>query len=209
MKDWHDIKFYTIPEVATMLMAVGREKVMGNDLLWEILLCSPLVLRESLAKNQRMLIGKVMEQNDPWDVVIHEETQLRAIHGTAKPLPYPLFIQLKELFVHDITQPIEIADWLGHVQNTADTANQKYRGRDPIGILHLYNRIPFKETPLKELEENLASIKFKDSIPFKQISITIDDATHSLNWQIYPFFHPIGSLGPEQTSQLNSLYGFK
>jgi len=210
MKDWHDIKFYTIPEVTTMLMAVGREKTMESELLREILLCSPLVFRESLARNKQMLIGKVMKQDDPWDIVIHDEAELRAVHGTSKPLPDPLFVQLKEIFLHGTIQPIELTEWLEQVQNTAKNANEKYAGREPMGILHLYNRIPFKETSLKDLEESLTSIKFEEPIPFKQISITVDDRKlGSLNWQIYPFFHAIGSLGQDDIPKIKSLYGFQ
>jgi hypothetical protein len=210
MKEWHDIKFYTIPEVTTMLMTVGREKVAENDLLWEILLCFPLVLRESLTKNQKMLIGKVMEQNNPWDIVIHEEAQIRAIHGTSKPLPDPLFIQLKELFIYGITQPIELSEWVVHIKNTTDNAIKKYSGRDPMGILHLYNRIPFKKSLLKDLEADIASVIFKEPLPFKQVSITIDDERlGSLNWQIYPFFHPIGSFGQAEMLKIKDLYDLK
>ena len=97
LKDWHDIKFYTVQELGTMLMAAGPTKSVENDLLRELLFCSPLVLRESLARGRKMLIGKVMEQNNPWDIVLHDEEQLRAVHGTSKPMPDPLFIQLKEV----------------------------------------------------------------------------------------------------------------
>lgn len=205
MKDWHDIKFYTIPEVATMLMAVGYKKTMENELLREIFLCSPLVFRESLARNKRMLIGKVMKQDDPWDVVIHDEAELRAVHGTSKPMPDPLFIQLKEVFLHGVIEPLELAELLEHIQNTAKNAIQKYTGREPAGILHLHNRMALKNTSVKDLEECLASLRFEEPVLFKQISITLGN----LNWQIYPIFHPIGSLGPEEIPQLKELYGFQ
>lgn len=205
MKDWHDIKFYTIPEVATILMAVGYEKTMAKELLREIFLCSPLVFRESLALNKRMLIGKVMKQDDPWDVVIHEETQLRAVHGTNKPMPDPLFIQLKEVFLHDITEPLELTELLEHIQSTAKNAIKKYSGREPVGILHLHNRMIVKNTSVKDLEEGLTSVKFEELVPFKQVSITLG----SLNWQLYPFFHPIGILGQEEIPKLKELYDFK
>src|SRR3990167_9328404 len=91
LKDWHDIKFYTVQELGTMLMAAGPTKSVENDLLRELLFCSPLVLRESLARGRKMLIGEVMEQNNPWDIVLHDEEQLRAVHGTSKPMPDPLF----------------------------------------------------------------------------------------------------------------------
>ena len=204
MKDWHDIKFYTIPEVATMLMAVGHEKTMADELLREIFLCSPLVFRESLARNKRMLIGKVMKQDDPWDVVIHEEATLRAVHGTGKPMPDPLFVQLKEVFLHGIIEPVELPELLKHIQSTGKKAIQKYSGREPVGILHLHNRIPVT-TSVKDLEEDLASIKFEEPVPFKQIVITLGN----LNWQMYPSFHPIGNLGPEEIPKLKSLYDFQ
>lgn len=203
MKEWHDIKFYTVPEVATMLMAVGHEKTMANELLREIFLCSPLVFRESFARNKRMLIGKVMKQDDPWDVVIHEEATFRVVHGTAKPMPDPLFVQLKEVFSHGIIEPVGLPELLKHIQSTGKKAIQKYSGREPVGILHLHNRIP-TTTSVKDLEEGLASIKFEEPVPFKQISITLG----SLNWQLYPFFHPIGILGSEEIPELKKLYNF-
>jgi|SRR3989344_3125268 len=205
MKEWHDIKFYTIPEVATMLMEVGYDKTMDDELLREVFLCSPLVFRESLARNERMLIGKVMKQDDPWDVVIHQEAQLRAVHGTGKPMPDPLFIQLKEVFLYGATEPLELLEMLKHVQSTAKNAIQKYSGREPVGILHLHNRISVQNVSVKDIEEGFALIKFEEPIPFKQISITLGN----LNWQIYPFFHPIGSLGQAEIPKIKSLYGFK
>ena len=209
-KDWHDIKFYTVPELATMLMAAGPAGSLENNLLRELLFCSPLLLRESLAKNRRMVIGKVMEQNNPWDVVIHDEMQLRAVHGTNKPLPDPLFIQLKELFLYEASSSVELEKWLAHITNVVRKACEKYKGRKPTGILHLYNRVPFQPTGLKQLEEKLAEMIFESPGPFKQVSITVDaKATGILSWQIYPFFHAIGSLGQLELPKLKELYDLK
>lgn len=208
MRDWHDIKFYTVPEMMTMLLATGPVKSMADEILSELCLCSPLVFRESLARNQRYLIGKVMEQGSPWDVVIHEETQLRAIHGTNKPMPDPLFIQLKELFIYDTSKTIELAKWLEHVKSIVKKAADKYGGREPIGILQLYNRMPLEKTSLKNLEEELIQIKLDEPIPFKQVSLTIDaEETGILNWQLYPFFHAIGSIRQEDIPRLKEIYG--
>lgn len=203
MKELYDIKFYTVPEVATMLMAVGYDETMDNELLREIFLCSPLVFRESLARNKRMLIGKVMKQDDPWDVVIHEEAPLRAVHGTGKPMPDPLFIQLKEIFLYGVNEPFGLPELLKHIQSTAKNAIEKYRGREPVGILHLHNRIP-ATTSVKDLEEGLALINFEEPVPFKQVVITLG----SLNWQIYPTLHVIGNLGSEEIPKLKELYDF-
>lgn len=192
-----------------MLMAMGHEETLKNELLREILLCSPLLFRQSLANNQRMLIGKVMEQNSPWDVVIHEETQLRAVHGTNKPLPDPFFIQLKELFSYGVTQTIVLDDWLMQVKETIGKAKEKYKGRDPEGILYIYNRLPLESTPLKKLEEELALIKIDEPIPFKQVTITVDaGVTGVLSWQLYPSFHAIGSVQQKDILKLKDLYGF-
>lgn len=155
-----------------------------------------------------MMIGKVMEQDSPWDIIIHDEEQLRVVHGTSRPLPDPLFVQLKEVYLHGVG-PIELDDWMSCVRETVRKAAGKYKGREPIGILHLYNRLPFHALGLKEFEDKLSMIKFDFKIPFKQISITVDTQVGSLSWQIFPEVHAIGSLGNAELPKLKELFGFE
>lgn len=208
-KEWYDTKFYTIPEVATMLMTAGKETSIKNELLREIMLCSVLVFHESIAQNKSLLIGKVMEQRNPWDAIIYDEAELRAIHGSSKPLLDPILIQLKEVFVHDLVSPLSLANWVAEVQQTINAANTKYRGREPAGILHLYNRVSVAKTDLKETEETLQSLTFAEPVPFKQIVVTIEEGNFGMiTWQVYPFFHAVGKIGEEEIIKLKELYNF-
>jgi hypothetical protein len=210
MKEFYDTKFYTIPEVATMLMAAGKETAIKNELLREVMLCSAIAFHESIAQNKPLLIGKVMVQDSPWDVIIYDEVELRAIHGTSKPMVDPFLVQLKEVFVYDLKNTLDLVVWIKEVQQTIDKANDKYRGREPAGILHLYNRIPVTKTNLRETEETLQSITSMEPVPFKQIVITVEAGELGMiTWQVYPFFHAVGKIGEDEIIKLKELYGFQ
>jgi len=209
-KNWYDIKFFTLKELATMFKSAGLEKTTSDEFLSELLFTSPLALRESLARGKKMLLGKVMEQANPWDVVIHEEEQLLAVHGTSKPMPDPLFVQLKEIYVHGQSDALVVGKWLEHVQDTVKKASDKYKGREPIGILHLYNRTLFNPVDLKTFEEQLAKVMFDFPVPFKQVTVTVDSKDSGiLTWQIHPLFHAIGGLGSHEIPKLKELFGFE
>jgi len=175
--------------------------------------CFPLLLRESLSRNRRMAMGKVMQQKHPFDIVIVEQDDLRRAWNKTTSylhLHEGLWIQIKRIQDHPKSTHT-LSRWGEKLQTIINNAGITVL-KPADGILYLQNNIIFSEVTWNEVMVALKTLSYPQPYPYKQVAISISEfqngkkipAIHT--WQIYPNYCDIGSVTDKDKVRLKDLY---
>ncbi len=216
MKEKTDIKFYNAIEFAQLVIKTGPKGVMKDKNLRELFYCHPLMMREVLSRKVPMAIGKIDQQDHPFDVVFINEDEL-ADFDLNQPinLKDPIFVQLKELVDYGRKIAMTVDEWIAYVQSKIDEVKASVK-IEPYGVLHFHNKIMFSKINGPALEAKLKTIKLPSDFPYKQVSLSIEvmdtsgTAKGIHTWQLHPNFWPIGSIEHKRDFyELRKLYGLE
>ena len=216
MKTVTDIRFYNAVEFAETVRRLGPDKVLKDRRLRELFYCHPFMMNEVLRGGKPMWLGKIEQDDHPFDVVLVDEDDLRNAHESGtKHLANPLWIQLKEIRGNTGSRRIPLPEWVEIVQNRYINRISKRVRMEPTGVLHLHNKIPLEKIELGRLEEFLKKFSLPEKFPYRQITLSIEIGKEDVSawgiatWQIYPEFAVVGSISAAARKEIRRIYGLR
>ncbi|MFZ2190393.1 MAG: hypothetical protein WAV48_06450 [Candidatus Magasanikiibacteriota bacterium] len=213
------MKYIEYPKIKFVNLLELEQAFKDSDLLGltkkefdEVWCCRSLLVHLILFYKKRFLLGKIMDENNPFDIIIVDEDILKnANEKNRYDITGALPIQLKTIRKQNIEAKIPVQEWIKMIEKITEKIDKTTKIA-PHGVLHLHNIQPFEETGV-ELITYLKNIKIPTKYPFTQVllSILIDDENdpskdQTVTWQLYPTFTSIGLITDEDKEKLRDIY---
>jgi len=211
MKITNKIKFYSAEEWVSLVKRFGLQAILKHRDYRELFYCYPLLLLEAVASGHRVAMGKLLNSDDPFDVVFLPEKLLNNYHAGRYRLKGSdgIWIQFKEIKSFAEKNKVDLSKWADFVQREyIDKVGKSVKLDPPGGILHLHNRLPFNPIRQSRFESFLMGLKIPQDFPYKYVSLTIEvtntdgDKWRALTYQLRPHFKFIFDLN--QGNYLNT-----
>ncbi|MEK7657665.1 MAG: hypothetical protein AAB366_00485 [Patescibacteria group bacterium] len=206
MRLTNKIKFYSAEEWVSLVKKFGLRAILKHRDYRELFYCYPLLILEIVASGHRILMGKLLNSDDPFDVVFLPET----LHNIYRAGQYRLkgsdgiWIQFKEIKSFTEKNKIDIDKWADFVRREyIDKIKKGVKLNPPGGILHLHNRLLFNPIKKSKLENALMGLKIPFEFPYKYVSLTIETTNagggdwRALTYQLHPGFKFIFDMNQE------------
>lgn len=196
MKITNKIKFYSPESWVGLVKRFGLKAILKHRDYRELFYCYPLLLLEIVGSGNRVLMGKLLGSDDPFDIVFLPEEIHNAYRTGRRKLKGSdsVWIQFKEIKNFVEKNKVDLDKWVDFVQREyLDKIGKSVKLNPPGGILHLHNSFPFNPVRQSRFENSLEKLKIPQNFPYKYTSLTIEVTNaDGKDWRILTYqLHPV------------------